>query len=182
MKLKQHNPVIFILLLMIVLLAPLRSTANGDLIDPLSPFKPFIGKTWKGTLNDPGEPKVMIDVSHWERALNGNAVRVFHSVNDGEYGGETIIIWDPAKENLVYYYFTTAGFFTSGTMTVENKKFISHEIVTGNKQGITEVKSVSEILPDGKLSVKAQYFQNGKWEDGHQVIYSQDPKAKVVFK
>ncbi|HLP57495.1 MAG TPA: hypothetical protein VK186_01635 [Candidatus Deferrimicrobium sp.] len=179
---KKRDFVIVMLLLMGVLISPLKNAAQEDSIDPLSPFKPFIGKTWKGTLNDPSEPKPMIDVSHWERALNGRAVRIFHSVNDGEYGGETIILWDADKEKLIYYYFTTAGFFTNGTMTIENTKFISHEIVTGNQKGITEVKSVSEILPDGKLSVKAQYFQNGKWEDGHQVIYVQDPKAKVIFK
>jgi len=38
---------------------------------------------------------------------------------------------------------------------------ISHEIVTGNENGITEVKSVGTILPVGKLHNKSQYLKNG---------------------
>ena len=59
---------------------------------------------------------------------------------------------------------------------------ISHEIVTGNENGITEVKSVGTILPVGKLHNKSQYLKNGDWVDGHEFIYEEDPKAIVVFK
>ena len=79
------------------------------------------------------------------------------------YGGETIIMWDPQKKSMVFFYFTTAGFFTQGTMKFENGKFISHEYVTGNKQGITEVKAIGEKLPDGRMSSKSQYLKEGKW-------------------
>ena len=40
----------------------------------------------------------MIDILSFERALNGNAVKVIHSVNNGEFGGETMIMWNPEKE------------------------------------------------------------------------------------
>ena len=66
----------------------------------------------------------MYDVSRWERALNGRAVRILHADNDGVYGGESIIMWDKEKESLVFYSFTTAGFCTHGTMKYENGKFI----------------------------------------------------------
>ena len=98
------------------------------------------------------------------------------------YGGETIIMWDPQKKSMVFFYFTTAGFFTRGTMKFENSKFISHEYVTGNKQGITEVKAIGEKLPDGRMNSKSQYLKEGKWIDGHQIIYKEDPDAKVIFK
>ncbi|MGH7495481.1 MAG: hypothetical protein ACREOO_24240 [bacterium] len=172
--------------LLIVALA-LLSKAGGaiaqeDLAENLKIFKPFLGKTWRGELNDPGMDKPATDVARWERALNGQAVRVLHSVNNGEYGGESIIVWDKAKKSLVFYYFTTAGFYTSGTMTIENGKFISHEYVTGNTNGISEVKGISEATADGKMVSKSQYLQNGKWVDGHSTVYTEDASAQVLFK
>jgi len=181
---KKNGFIILLLLPVVAVMVSVsaRVAAADELIDQLSPLKPFIGKTWRGELKGSAPDKPMIDVSHWERALNGRAVRVLHSVNNGEYGGESIITWDPNKKSLVYFYFTTAGFYTTGVMTIDGNKFISHEIVTGNRQGITEVKSISEILPDGRLSVGAQYSQGGKWVEGHQVIYVEAPGAEVIFK
>ena len=103
-------------------------------------------------------------------------------MNEGVYGGETLIVWDKKKESLIFYYFTTDGFYTNGTIKVEDGKMISHEIVTGNDDGITEVKSVGTILPDGKMQSKSQYFKNGEWVEGHAFIYEEAPEANVIFK
>lgn len=156
--------------------------AQEKLSEHLKPLAPFIGKTWKGKFTNSPDGKMTYDVSRWERALNGQAVRILHSVNDGEYGGETIIYWDKEKESLVFYYFTTAGFMTHGTMKFEGTKVISHEYVKGNEDGITEVKAVGEILPDGTMKSASQYLQNGKWVEGHAVVYKEDRSAQVVFK
>ncbi len=156
--------------------------AQEDLAEPLKAFKPFLGKTWKGQLNQSGEGKATIDISRWERALNGQAIRVLHSVNDGEYGGESIMFWDKQKNSLAFYYFTTAGFYTHGTMKFEEGKFISHEHVTGNAEGVTEVKGSGEVTADGKMISKSQYFKAGKWVEGHAAVYVEDPTAQVVFK
>jgi hypothetical protein len=156
--------------------------AQDDLAEPLKAFKPFIGKTWKGEFANSTPEKPIFDVSRWERALNGQAIRILHSVNNGEYGGETIIFWDKQKASLVFYYFTTAGFFTTGPMKFEDGKMISHEYVTGNQDGVTEVKSIGTITADGKLHSKSQYLQNGKWVEGHEVTYVEAPAAQVVFK
>src|SRR5262245_37748021 len=153
--------------------------AQENLDENLKAFQPFIGKTWKGELSDPSMNKPATDVARWERALNGMAVRVLHSVNNGEYGGESIIVWDKAKKSLAYYYFTTAGFYTNGTMKIENGKIISHEFVTGNTNGITEVKNTSEATADGKMISKSQYLQNGMWVDGHAAVYLEDASAQV---
>ncbi len=158
-----------------------HSKANS-LINELKPLEPFIGKTWKGALKMSPKGQLKYDISRWERALNGRAVRIIHSVNNGEYGGETIIMWDAQKESLVYFYFTTAGFYTQGTMRFQDGKIISHEKVTGNKNGITEVKAIGEKLADGKMRSKSYYLQNGKWIDGHEVIYEEAPGAEVIFK
>lgn len=156
--------------------------AQEALSEHLAALQPFVGKTYKGELSMPGQEKPATDVSRWERALNGQAVRILHSLNDGEYGGETIIYWDKEKESLIFYYFTTAGFYTHGTVTMEGNKMISHEYVTGEQEGITEVKSIGEILPDGTMRGTSQYLKNGEWVDGHQVTYVEDPSAEVVFK
>jgi len=156
--------------------------AQNDLAENLKDLKPFIGKTWKGEFKNSTKEKPVFDAARWERALNGQAVRVLHSVNNGEYGGESIIVWEAKQKSLVFYYFTTAGFYTNGTIKFENGKFISHEYVTGNQNGITEVKGTYEITMDGKMHGKSQYLQNGKWIDGHEVIYVEDQTAQVVFK
>ena len=77
----------------------------------LKPFENHIGKIFKGEFANSTLEKPVYDISRWERALNGNAIRIMHSANDVEYGGESIIMWDAKKESLVSWYFTTAGFY-----------------------------------------------------------------------
>ncbi len=178
---RQAKMFLAVLVLMSSALAP--AFAQDDLAEPLKPFQPYLGKTWKGQLKSAESAKPSYDVSRWERALNGQAIRVLHSVNDGEYGGESLIFWDGQKKSLVFYYFTTAGFFTTGTTAFENNKFVNHEYLKGSGDNpITEVKSSSEITSDGKMISKAEYFKNGKWEAGHEVTYVEDATAQVVFK
>ncbi|MBN1893637.1 hypothetical protein JW906_04040 [bacterium] len=156
--------------------------SQESLIEPLECFRPFLGKTWKGVSSDTGSNAAMTDVSSWERALNGRAIRVLHSVNNGEYGGETMLLWDPAQKSLVFFYFTTAGFYTQGTMVAEDGQFISVEKVTGNENGITEVRATAELLGDGRLQTKSSFLKNGQWVDGHSFIYVEEPAAQVIFK
>jgi hypothetical protein len=67
-------------------------------------------------------------------------------------------------------------------MKHEDGKFIAHEVVAGAANGITEVKSISKLLPDGRLQVTAEYLKDGKWGVGREVVYKVTPDAKVVFK
>jgi hypothetical protein len=153
-----------------------------SLDEHLEPFRPFLGKTWKGHFKESTPEKPQVDIAVWERALNGKAIRILHSINNGVYGGESIILWDEKKQSLVYYYFTTAGFYTTGTMTLKDGKFESHEVVTGSAEGVTEVKSTGEVRADGTMLSKSEYLKEGKWVPGHEVTYKEDPKAEVVFK
>ena len=148
----------------------------------LEPLRPLLEKTWKGTFNDSKPGKPTADVKKWERALNGQAIRILHSINDGAYGGETLLIWDEQHKTISYYYFTTDGFMTTGTLEAKDGKFITHEDVKGDANGVTEVRSISEILPDGKFHVKAEYLKNGEWTPGHEATYEEAPGSKVVFK
>ncbi len=165
-----------------LLIYTLSVSAQEPLNEHLQFLAPYMNKTWKGIFVDTTAEKPMYDVSAWERTLNGQAVRILHSVNDGQYGGETIIYWDKQKQDVVYYYFTTAGFYTNGTMKIEGNTIICHEYVTGNQNSITEVRSTTRMSTDGKMHTEAEFMQNAKWIPGHKIIYSEDTTAKVIFK
>jgi len=148
----------------------------------LEPLRPYIGKTWRGLLSQPGQPE-MTDISRWERALNGTAIKISHSVNQGEYGGETILFYDKKQQSLAYYYFTTAGFYTHGTMSIDPKTQVltAEETVENNANGITKVRSTSRLSAT-TLTTSSEYLQQGKWVAGHSAVYQQAPDTQVVFK
>lgn len=152
-------------------------------LDPrLAALAPLVGKTWRGEMSPPGAAKPVVDVHRFELALGGRAVRSVHSINDGEYGGETLFTWDDQKKAIVYTYVTTGGFYTTGTMTAAGDALESHEVVHGTTAGVREVKATSRVLPDGRLQVKSRHLTDGQWADGHEVRYVVDPKAVVRFK
>lgn len=177
------SPLLSVLGILLAILAVSSAPASvAPASDALAPLAPYVGKTWRGELSEPGSDAPKIDISQWEWALNGKAIRILHSINDGEYGGETLIFEDPEKGGLVFYYFTTAGFYTQGTVEIEDGKFVSHETVHATAEGVTEVRAMAEILPDGRLRSTSQYKRNGEWSEGHSAVYREAPGAKVVFR
>ena len=168
----------------LALLLALRLAAADQppLNEHLEGFRPLLGKTWRGEFKNSTPEKPVVDIARWERALNGQAVRILHSINRGAYGGETLIFWSKEKGSLIYHYFTTAGFQTTGTMTLADGKFTSLEKVAGDADGVTEVKATGEIRADGTLVNSSEYLKRGKWEPGRAATYREDPKAEVVFR
>jgi len=167
----------------ISLVTPLRLSAAEQTLDPhLEPLRPWLGKTWRSESTQAGSDKSNVDVARWERALNGKAVRILHSIDDGAYGGETIATWDETKKSVVYHYFTTAGFMTTGTMTFKDGKVVTNETVSGNAGGVTEVRGTTEIATDGTFRMKTEYLKEGKWQPARDAIYREDAAAAVVFK
>jgi hypothetical protein len=154
----------------------------GALDEHLESLRPFLGKTWRGEFKSSKPDKPTIDVARWERALNGKAVRVLHSVNDGAYGGESLAVWDQQKNEIRYYYFTTAGFYTTGTMTIAGGKLTALEKVTGNTNAITEVRSTYELRPDGTMLNKSEYLKDGQPAGSREVIYKEAAAAEVKFR
>jgi hypothetical protein len=181
-KIMKRAGSIFVLLF--GLAATQLSRADQPVLDPpLEPLRPFLDKTWKGVFKNSTPEKPVVDVMRWERALNGKAVRVLHSVNDGAYGGETIFMWVEAKQAIEYHYFTTAGFMTTGTLSLKEGKLQTHELVSGSgSNGVSEVRGVSELRPDGTLLVKTEYQKAGEWQPGRETTYREDPAARVLFK
>jgi len=148
----------------------------------LENLRPFLGTTWSTVFTNSTAEKPMVEVMTYERALNGKAVRMFHSINDGDYGGETLIYWDTARKTLAFFYLTTAGVRTEGTLTTEKNKFASLEIVKGEHNGITKVRAVAELLPTGRMQMTADYFKDGKWQPADKTEYVRDDTARVKFR
>jgi hypothetical protein len=165
----------------VAIYATLLATASAtepELGEHLRPFAPYVGKTWRGEFKNSTKERPLFDISRWEVALKGKAIRTVHSLNDGAYGGESIIMWDPAKKSLVSFYFTTAGFFTEGTIEFKDGKMIAREVVRGQQPGVSEVESVTE-LTGGKMHVKSRFLRDGKWVDAHEITYVEAPDATV---
>jgi hypothetical protein len=163
----------------------LASAAVSWAAEPSPHFKPLLpmlNKTWRGEMPAAAGKKPAVDVQRWELALNGKAVRILHSIDDGAYGGESLVVWDEAKQSLVFYYFTTAGFYTTGTATVEDGTLVTVEAVKGSANGVAEVKGATRLLPDGRLHVKTKYFKDGAWTEGRDIHYVEAPGAEVRFK
>lgn len=172
------------LCLIVALFSFASASAEPVLQAELEIFRPFLDSHWEGDLTEPGKEKKMIDRSIWSRALNGKAIKTVHSVNDGEYGGETMIFWDQQQKKIAYYYFTTAGFYTHGTMTYDpgTQRIEALENVENNAQGITQVRSSSGLDKSGVLEVSSEYLQNGKWVKGHSALYKRVPHTEVKFR
>jgi hypothetical protein len=177
------NPRVALLGITLLLSASRLQADEPAFLDPhLEPFRPLLDKTFRGEFKDSKPDKPLVDISRWERALNGKAIRMLHSLNDGAYGGETLFVWSEEPQTVKYYYFTTAGFMTTGTVTFKDGKILTHEHVAGAAGGVTEVKGVSEITPAGTFQVKTEYLKNGDWVPGREVTYRENAGAKLVFK
>lgn len=158
------------------------AAAEPTLHEKLEPLRPLLGKTFKGELKNSTAERPLINVMRFERALNGQGVRIVHSLNDGVYAGESMLVWDEGRESIVYGYFTTADFYTTGTMKTEKGKLVTHEKVGGKVGTVTEVKAVFTLNEDGTLHFKSEHMKNGSWEAGPEISYKRDDAAKVVFK
>ena len=118
------------LIVLSLIFVSLRSANAADplvLDSHLEPLRPMLGRTMKGEFPESTPAKPMVDVMRWEAILNGKAIRIMHSINDGMYGGETIVRWDAEQKAIAFYYFTTADFMTTGTMTIEGTRITTHE-------------------------------------------------------
>ena len=177
----KKSILIFSLVVNTLLFCKASMANDAATLDPkIAMFANYIG-TWESTFKMENNKPKIVDVANWQRALNGKAIRTLHSINDGEYGGESLIFWDSAQNKIVFYYFTTASFFTNGYIEVINEhSFVAYEDVSGSKQGITKVKSTSTLL-DNKMQVSTSYFKNGTWTEPESRVYKPSNKA-VNFK
>lgn len=148
-------------------------------VKELAVFDNYLG-TWESVFEQKDGKPTMVDVSTWERALNGTTLRTTHSINDGMYGGESLFFYDKEKDKIVFYYFTTAGFYTNGWLEpLADGTFDVYEEVTGKKD-ITKVKSNFKLM-DNTMSVSTSYFKNNEWTTPESRTYRRSTK-EVKFK
>ena len=154
--------------------------STQTLSEHLIGFDSYVGKTFEGNFISSTKESPMVDVLSFERALNGSALKIIHSVNNGEFEGETMIIWDPKEKGLRSWYFTSAGSLTLQVVEMKGEKFISVEDVSRNQNGITKVKTIIELLHGNKLQKRTKYLMDNLWVDGNDMIYkeikSKNPK------
>lgn len=169
--------------LLLLALIPFISIAQEtSVIKELKAFENFIGKTFKGEFSTSTPENPVYDIQQWERILNGKGIKTIHSVNNGLYGGESIMMWDSDAEEIKCWYFTTAGFQTTSSIKAIDGGFEFTEKVYGNKNGITEVRGTTHILENGNLKTSSEYLQHGKWVFGHEINYEEVKDEKVIFK
>ena len=164
------------------LLPALAAATAAAALDPtLAPLAPYVGRVFSADVTAPGAAAKTVDVQQWEEILGGKAVRIIHSINDGDYGGESLVTWDPERRSLVYWYVTTAGFYTQGTITAGGDSLVTRERVVGEAGGVTEVEAVWHRTADG-LSVSSRYLSGGQWSAGRQAAYRETPGATPRFR
>jgi len=178
---KQH--LIVLILLFTGYSSAVFAEQDKPFVKELAFFQPYLG-TWYAVFEEKDGKPVVSDVSQWQRVLNGKALKTIHSVNDGAYGGESIIFWDKKKQKYVFYYFTTADFMTTGEMEIlSENSFAAYEDVDGESEmskGITKVRSIS-TLDKNKMTVETSYLKNGEWTKPESRSYTRTDK-KVKFK
>lgn len=160
----------------------LTATAQAQALqDELAPFEALVGHTYRGEFTPDKEGNVAIDISRWDVILNGRGIRISHSLNDGEYAGESLIYWDSKRQTIAFFYLTNAGFHTQGTGHFEDGVFIANESVTGNSEGITNVISRTSFTINGEMTVESFYLKGEEKWQGSKVIYQRDDGATLRY-
>ena len=153
-----------------------------NLSSQLNGSERFIGKKFSGEFYNSTKDKPLKDIIYFERILNGKAISISHSVNDGEYGGKYIIMWNAEKNMVESYFFSTGGEIILSEATISANNIII--VVDFSKYGnrIKKVKKIYKLNKDGTLENKIKYFINNVWVNSHSMKYVQSDLARVNFK
>ncbi len=144
--------------------------ATADQVSMFGPLSGLVGKTWRSAPADTAEAGPA-DISAWSWDLGGHVLVNRHALEDGSYGGVTYVYENGETGSLDYVYVTSGGFHTSGSFVLgEDGSWTAEEAVTGHET-ITRVRSTGRIRPDGQMAMTSEYFANGDWSPGRNVVY-----------
>jgi hypothetical protein len=153
----------------------------GELDARLAPLAPYVDRTFTASMGPAGNEGAAVDIQKWETVLGGKAVRITHSINGGDYGGESLVTWDASTGSIRYWYVTTAGFHTVGTMTAAGDSLVTLEDVVGDAGGITKVEGVWRRTAEG-LTVSSRMQAAGQWQPKRETAYRETPGAEPRFR
>ena len=142
----------------------------------------FIGKTFSGEFYNSTKDKPLKDIIYFERILNGKAISISHSVNDGEYGGKYIIMWNAEKNIVESYFFSTGGEIILSKATIFANNITIVEDFSSNGNRIKKVKKIYKLNKDNTLENKIKYFINNVWVNSHSMKYVESDLAKVIYR
>jgi len=153
------------------------STASAP-AQAFAPFLPLIGKTWRGqnTTQEGVE-----DVMRWDWAVGGHAIRISHAVNGGVYGGETLIFPDKDSGQLIFHYFTTGGFHTTGVIRPTGPGAMEIEETVHGADSVETLKSRATLGPDGVYRTRSLVERDGAWAEFGGFDYREDAAARVAL-
>ena len=151
------------------------------LSEKIQGFEIFLGKYFKGETFNSTKLKPISEVIHFKRILNGQAVRIVHSINEGEFGGETIITWNQKNNVLESIYFSTGGTIEHSVVTIKDNTIIFIEDVSNNKNSIKKVKNTYHLNRYGQLKKETKYYLNNMWVFSHSANYSESKSSEIIF-
>ncbi len=178
MKLKTFKINIFTIYFVIIF----QDIHGNDLSKHLSGFEIFVGKKFQGEFYNSTKENPLMDIIYFERILNGEAIRISHSVNNGEYGGEYIITWNSDKGKIESYHFSTGGEIRVSNIDIINNEISIKEDFSQNENGIQKVKKIFRLGAEGYLENNIKYMINNMWVKSHEMIYSRNDSAKIIFR
>ena len=159
----------------------------GDNIDKpflsekIQGFEVFIGKYFKGETFNSTKTKLISEVIHFKRILNGQAIRIVHSINEGEFGGESIITWNQENNILESVYFSTGGNIKHSMVTLKENTITLVEDVSKNQNSIKKVKTTYYLNSYGQLKKETKYYINNMWIFSHNSNYTESKSSEIIF-
>ncbi|MEO9971510.1 MAG: hypothetical protein ABJG15_17065 [Hyphomonadaceae bacterium] len=136
----------------------------------------FPGRTFRGEpMTAQGTPDTngVADVQSWAWSEDGKEIVIHHALEDGSYGGRSLVYPKASGDELAYSYVTSAGFETLGTFTLyEDGSWESIETVEGHPT-ITHVRSRGYERADGALISESDYLTGNEWSRGTSFVYTE---------
>ena len=137
--------------------------------NPLQPLDFLVGHCWSGDL--PG--KMGRDTHCFEAMYGGKFVRDKHVVHGerGDYRGETIYGFDPARKQIVYWYFSSDGDIDSSTMIPVTDGFDFPERHLTVPQDVVMRTHWKRVGADRYEALNERKTSDGKWQVEWKVDY-----------
>lgn len=158
---------------------PAQACAATTVYEPMAPFAKLAGRAWRGEGTGPnGQP--LVDIAKYEMILGGRAFQSTHKLENGTYGGRTIIFYDEGAKKYVFHYFTTAGFHTLGEITPTETGFTAVEQVQNHPE-YAEVRSEAVFGERTIRVVSSHVTHDGKTSEGDELNYEEIEDADAVL-